>query len=367
MGHPHQTEVDSNNEDALAMLGAQMDGPIAHVEVSAAAALNKSEVEAQLDAAHRHRRSVTAFLREAGTLATLNQEIAEACIYSVPRGGKQITGPSVRLAEICASAYGNLHIGARVVDIEEKQIVAQGVAWDLEKNLRVTMEVRRPIVNKSGKRFNDDMINTTGNAAASIALRNAIFRVVPRAYVDNLFAKVRSVAVGDAKTLSQRRQEVVDRLMKITVPQDRIFARLGKPSIDDVTLEDVELLIGLGTSIKGGETTIDEAFPPVVVVAAAGEEGKRISLGKPKTEAKPPEPAQAPPVGTQTELPKARPTKVNNDLKGLLSFLGTATKAGDLEIAKTNYDKYSPGWTDDERERATDAIRSATERIDATA
>src|SRR5690606_18383789 len=105
------------------------------VPVSAMSALAKSEVEAQLDAAHRYKRSVNRFLQEATGLATVTQEVAESCIYSIPRDGKQIAGPSVRLAEICASSYGNLHVAARIVDVEEDYVLAQGVARDLEKNL----------------------------------------------------------------------------------------------------------------------------------------------------------------------------------------------------------------------------------------
>lgn len=246
-------------------------------------AIVRSEVEAQLDAAHKYPRSTTRFMQEALSLATITQEVAESCIYSLPRDGKMITGPSVRLAEICASAYGNLHVGGRVIEEEEKEIVAQGGAWDLQKNLRVTVEARRRITKKNGQRFGDDMIVTTGNAAVSIALRNAILRVIPRAYVDTIYNKVRQVAVGDAKTLVVRRDEILGRLNKLGISNDRVLARLGKPGLADIGLEELEQLIGLGTAIKNNEFTIDEAFPaPTPAPAAPVDDGKRISL-KPQT------------------------------------------------------------------------------------
>ena len=231
---------------------------------SAAGALNKSEVEAQLDAAHRYPRSIRSFLNEATTLATYDQEIAMSCIYALPRGGKVISGPSVRLAEICASAYGNLHMGARVVGIEDKEIIAQGITWDLEKNNRVTIEVRRRITNKNGSRYNDDMILMTGNAAASIGLRNAIFRVIPKAYVNAVYNKAREVAVGNASTLSSKRALVIERLTKMGAVQERILAKAGRKSVEDITLDDMEMLIGLGTAIKNGDQSIDATFPPLV-------------------------------------------------------------------------------------------------------
>lgn len=234
---------------------------VAVMAPSTAGALNKSEVEAQLDAAHKYGRSIHRFLTEAVGLATFDKEVAMSCIYALPRGGKVISGPSIRLAEICASAYGNLHMGARVVGIEDKEIVAQGVCWDLEKNNRVTMEVRRRITNSKGGRYNDDMIVMTGNAAASIGLRNAIFRIIPKAYVNAVYQKAREVSVGNARTLSETRTKVIERLTKMGITQERVLHRISRASVDDVTLDDVELLIGLGTAIKDGNTNIDEAFP----------------------------------------------------------------------------------------------------------
>ena len=231
---------------------------------SAAGALNKSEVEAQLDAAHRYPRSIRSFLNEAITLATYDQEVAMSCIYTLPRGGKPISGPSIRLAEICASAFGNLHMGARVIGVEDREIVAQGVTWDLERNNRVTIEVRRRITDKNGRRYNDDMITMTGNAAASIGLRNAIFRIIPKSYVTAVYNRAREVAVGNASTLSARRATVIERLTKMGAMQDRLLARISRRSIEDITLDDLEILIGLGTAIKNGDESVDNAFPPIV-------------------------------------------------------------------------------------------------------
>jgi hypothetical protein len=282
----------SMSHDPVDALARAEDAHIVHVSQSAVSAIVKSEVEAQLDAAHKYRRSVTRFLQDAKQLATLTVEIAESCMYSLPRGGKPITGPSVRLAEICASAYGNLQVGARVVDTEEKEIVAQGAAWDMERNLRATIEVRRRITKKDGRRFDDDMITVTGNAAASIALRNAIFRVIPRAYVDTIYEAAKKVATGGvAGTFSGRRDEVLARLLKLGVVKERVLARVERIGVPDITVEDLEVLIGLGTALKSGDIKIDEAFPePTPAPVAAGEDGKRISLrGK-----------KAPPAATET-------------------------------------------------------------------
>lgn len=253
------------------------------VTPTAAGAIAKSEIESQLDAAHKYPRSVRRFLQEASALATMSQEVAESCIYALPRGGKVISGPSVRLAEICASAYGNLHIGARVVDVGPDAVTSQGVAWDLEKNLRVSTEVRRRITRKNGARFDDDMIIVTGNAGASIALRNAVFRVIPKSYVQAVYEKAKLVAIGKGMPMAQRRDEVVGRLVKMGATEEAIYRVLEIPGREDINAEKLEILIGLGTAIKNGDKTVDECFPPPLAPAPGEQQqGRRVSLGKGK-------------------------------------------------------------------------------------
>ncbi len=63
--------------------------------------------------------------------------------------------------------------------------------------------------------------------------------------------------------------------------QERVLSGLGKPSLDDVTLDDVAHLIGLGTAIKDGEQSVDEAFPEIAA------NGPDVSPVEPP--AKPPE------------------------------------------------------------------------------
>jgi hypothetical protein len=261
--------------------------------------LDRSEVEMQVDAAHKYPRSVRKFLADAISLATLDEDTAASCIFSYRRGGKVITGPSIRCAEICISAWGNAHVGSRIVAVEEKEIVAQGGAWDLEKNVKCTVETRRRITGKDGERYNDDMIAITGNAAASIAIRNAIFKIVPRAYVNAVYSAARKASVGNASTLSERRAKVMERLAKMGATVDRVLAAVGKPSVDDLGVDDVEALIGYGTAIKSGEQRLDDVFPEVKAPPPdAAPEARRMSMRRPKeappaADAAPPEPGSS--------------------------------------------------------------------------
>jgi len=171
--------------------------------------LTKAEIDVQISTAKAFPRSLKVFLDRAMSMATLSEDIAASCSYTLPRGGKNIDGPSVRLAEIVVSAYGNIRSGARVIANDGRTITAQGVCHDLETNNSVTVEVKRRITGKDGKTFNEDMQVVTGNAACAIAFRNAVFKVVPSALVSDVYDKAREVARGTAETLTARRNKAI--------------------------------------------------------------------------------------------------------------------------------------------------------------
>lgn len=268
---------------------------MAVIQPGGLAAIAKSECESQLDAAHKYPRKIAQAMAEATAMVERSPEVAAMCYYTLPRAGKDIMGPSVRLAEIMASAWGNLHVGARPIDVGETDVTCQGVAWDLQKNVRVTVEKKRRITDKNGKRFNEDMIVMTQNACSSIVLRDAIFRVIPRAYVQELFDTSRMVAVGAIKAIGERRLKVVARLVELGATEARILAKLGRPDVEQITAEDLEKLLGFGTAIKERLTTADKAFPPLPQETPTPEkptEGQRMKLG----DIGPSEPAKAAPA-----------------------------------------------------------------------
>lgn len=230
-------------------------------EASMAALLSKSELDQQIVTARAHPRSIKRFFDKAMQMATLNERVAEQCIYSVPRDGKVITGPSSRMAEIVASAWGNNRAGARIVDEGPEFITAQGVFHDLEENTAVTYEVRRRITGKNGRRFSPDMIAVTGAAACSIAHRNAVFKAIPKALWSEIEEAARQVAIGDVKTLANRRAAAMAAFQHYGVKPEQIFAVLEVGGLPDITLDHLGVLRGMLTALKDGETTPEEMFP----------------------------------------------------------------------------------------------------------
>ena len=64
--------------------------------------------------------------------------LAKEALYAYPRGGQMITGPSIRLAEAMAQAWGNLDFGVRELSQKNGVSEVEAYAWDLETNTRQT-------------------------------------------------------------------------------------------------------------------------------------------------------------------------------------------------------------------------------------
>lgn len=242
------------------------------VDAGVLTAISRAELDQKITTARAYPRSLKRFVAECMDMATLNESVAGACIYALPRDGKTIEGPSARLAEIVMSAWGNCLGGARVVDEGAEFITAQGVFHDLERNVSITIEVRRRITDKRGRRYSADMIGVTGNAACSIALRNAVFKGIPKAFWEDIYVAARKAAVGDIKTLATKRADALAFLQKHGVTEAMVLTTLGKEGVEDIGQDELATLRGLLTAIKDGDTTIEEAFKPKTPPAGAAAE-----------------------------------------------------------------------------------------------
>lgn len=238
------------------------------VEGAVVSVVEQAEINQQIATARRYPRSVSGFRRKLYEMVTIDTDTAESCIYAVPRDGKTIVGPSIRFAELLLIGWGNNRAATEVSGKDEagEFIIAAGMFFDLESNSAIQAKVMRRIIGKStkdfprGKPFGPDMVATTGNAAASIALRNAILRGVPKALWNDIFEEARKVAAGDARTFKDKRDKVVKELGIQGATPDQIFQLLGVKGADDMTADHVVHLKGLMNAIRDNETTMEEAF-----------------------------------------------------------------------------------------------------------
>lgn len=229
---------------------------------SALESITRGEVDTQIATAHKYPRSMATFKRRATEMATLDEETAASCIYSRPvGGGKFAEGLSVRTAEIVGACYGNLRVGAMIVEQTERYVTARGFAHDLESNFASSCEVIESTVKKDGKPYDERMRVVIAKAALAKARRDATFQVVPKALCKPIESAARAVALGDASTLASRREAVMGWIGKLGIEPQRVFSALGIIGQDEIGMEQLATLTGLKTAIKDGEVSVDEAFP----------------------------------------------------------------------------------------------------------
>lgn len=227
------------------------------------ALITAAEIDAQVTTAKNFPRTISRCESRAVELCTFDVDTAQSCIYTVPRAGKKLTGPSIRFAESIAAAWGNMRIAARVLGNNDKVVTVEAVAHDLESNVAFKVEKQRRITTKEGKTFNDDMVVVTGNAAVSVAMRDAILRVVPKSFQKKVYDQVRRVAIGEkgSKPFAKRRDDAMAYFKSLGIAPERVLAAVERPKLEDIDTDDLELLIGLATAIKNGDKMPDEAFP----------------------------------------------------------------------------------------------------------
>lgn len=228
---------------------------------------DRADVDTQVATAKRYPRDITRCVNNAIAMATRSVDTAQMMSYALPRGGKPITGPSVHLAKLIVSCWGNIRAGAKVVDVTDKHVVAMGVCWDMENNVSMQYEVRRNIRTKAGARFSDDMITVAGNAANSIALRNAVFAVVPKAIVDDVYRAAQQTITGDLsdenKLIQRRNNCLVHFHDEYGITEEEVVKLAGKQTVNQIRAEEIALLLGVAGSLRDGDTTVDDLMRPI--------------------------------------------------------------------------------------------------------
>lgn len=231
-------------------------------------AINRSEVDIQVSTAHRFPRDIEKCRANILALAAMDDTIAYNCFYHLERKDKNgnvsvIEGPSIRLAEIIAASWKNLRIAARIIGNDGKTITAQGVCHDLETNVAYSVETKRSILTSKGYTYSQDMQVVVGNAAAAIALRNAICKVVPAVLINSCIKSIQQKALEHIKKNGVSSEWLnclgyMQTNYKLT--EKEILDYIGRKSSAEVTAEDIQKLGGVCNAINEKTTTVEEVF-----------------------------------------------------------------------------------------------------------
>lgn len=239
--------------------------------------------------------------------ACTRQTLADSAVYSYQRGGQNVEGPSIRLAEVLAQNWGNLDFGIRELSQENGVSTVEAYAWDLETNVRqakVFQVVHKRVSKGGAKTLTDprDIYEMVANQG-SRRLRACILSVIPGDIVEAALAQC---SITQAASVGTKPEEVKETIRKLTEAmgkfgiapeniQDRYQCRL-----EAIRPAQIVELRKIYTSLKDGISKPSDWFAIQEIKKSSAQDLNAMVEAQPveKTE---PEPVEKAPQPTPTE------------------------------------------------------------------
>jgi hypothetical protein len=253
------------------------------------------EVQAAMVIARKFPRDEAAALDRIKNACT-RAGLANSAVYQYARGGTDITGPSIRLAEAIAQQWGNIQFGIRELEQANGESTVEAFAWDLESNTRQVkvFQVPHKRYTKAGtKTLEDprDIYELVANNGAR-RLRACILGIIPSDIIEEAVQQCEVTMSAKADTSPEAQKQMLEVFSKFGVTKPQIEARIQR-RMDAITPAQVVALRKIYTSLKDGMSKPEEWFPP------AGPPTIQLEAAKPaETKKEKPKKADAPPPPT---------------------------------------------------------------------
>jgi len=158
--------------------------------------------------------------------------LAEKALYQYSRGGSDITGPSIRLAECIVLRWGNIRCGIREIERREGESLMQAYATDLESNVSYEMSFAAPHVRDTKKgsfALTDarDIYEAVSNLG-SRRLRACILRCIPADIVEDAVTQVELTLKTKADVTPERVAKMLETFASFGVTKDQIEKRVQR-------------------------------------------------------------------------------------------------------------------------------------------
>ena len=202
--------------------------------------------------------------------------LATKAVYSYPKGGTNVTGPSVRLAEAMAQAWGNIQSG--VVELEQRdgESTCMAYCWDIETNTRECkiFTVKHQISTKKGMKVLTDpreIYELVANQGAR-RKRACILNIIPGDVTELAVERCnKTLQSGNRRPLIDRLREMVDFFQtRFSVPLSSIEKYFGY-KLDAFTEQDGITLANIFNALKDGEAKREDYFQLPKITASEDE------------------------------------------------------------------------------------------------
>ena len=185
--------------------------------------------------------------------------LAESAMYSYPRGGQEVTGPSIRLAECLAQNWGNIEFGYTELERKQGESTIEAYAWDLETNTRQNkvFTVKHQRDKKGGSQElteSRDIYELIANQA-SRRVRSCVLAIIPGDVIDAAIQQceitLKGGAMNNGGSLDELITDMILHFANYGVTEEMLSAYVGK-SIEAFNEKDIVKLRKVYTSLKDG-------------------------------------------------------------------------------------------------------------------
>lgn len=196
--------------------------------------------------------------------ACTRPSLAEGALYSYSRGGTDITGPSIRLAEAMAQAWGNMSFGIRELEQRNGESTVEAFAWDIETNTRQvkTFQVKHERHTKQGaKRLTDprDIYELVANQGAR-RLRACILGVIPGDVTEEAVKQCETTLAASADTSTDNVKKMLGAFeSRFGVTKEQIEKRIQR-RVDAMQPAQMVMLKKIYASLSDGMSKPEDWF-----------------------------------------------------------------------------------------------------------
>lgn len=303
-----------------------------------------AEIQSQMVIAKRFPRDPIAAVDRILNACT-RPTLAESALYSYSRGGSDVTGPSIRLAEALAQSWGNIDCGVREVEQANGVSTMESYATDLESNYRVSKVFTVPHFRytKAGtKKLEDprDIYELTANQGAR-RLRACILSVIPGDVVEAAVKQCETTLHASADINPDAIKKMLTAFAQFGITPQQIEARIQR-RMEAIQPAQVVSLKKIYASLRDGMSSPGDWFGSAAADGTAQEATSDATSAGPRSSTqnlkaqlkgrgKGAEAAPSAPAAAAPDLDLTPPSETDAMLDSLRRSLASAKTQEDID------------------------------------
>lgn len=238
-----------------------------------------AEVQAAVIMARKFPRNVPESLKRI-KVACQRIGVAKDAHYAYRRGSEEVTGISIRLAEVIAQNWGNLQFGVRELERRPGLSIAEAYCWDLETNVQQTRTFQVPHVRErraGNKELTDprDVYELVANMGGR-RMRACIEAVIPVDVQEEASEECEATLRAKVDLRPERVREMVDKFATVQVTEDQLRTYLQRPTAE-ITPAQFLRLGKVYNALKDGFAQVSDYFPVSPKEESSSEEAAALN------------------------------------------------------------------------------------------